>query len=409
METSRDDFVIAIRSAFLKKGNKQRFSLLSLIIFSIIFLILGNYNFKIIEFNKTIIKEITYISSFIATVPENIIKKYYNKASDHFNYYDDYQIAKSELQKLKNKDLTKKIITYENIELKKLIEDYFVEDSQVYAKVLIDKESPFLRSIIINKGSKNGIKIGMVAYDNIYLVGKVVEVNFLTARVLLISDINSKVPVTIQPLNIEAIMSGLGTQKGKLQYIKNEQSISTNNEELIVITSGSGGIFKSGIPVGKINSKDIVNNTEILVNFYGDFSQLKYIKILSIKKENIKLDKSTRKIFEENNDKILAINNQIEDIKILKQKNIISNEIRNKLETENIQLNKKLINIQKNFEEQNKKITKIKIKNQNIEFLELNLLYGHKCRKTFFKSTLYTVNSQKYRACVLRKGANKKN
>ena len=145
------------------------------------------------------------------------------------------------------------------------------------------------------------------------------------------------------------------------------------------------------------------------MNFYRDFSQLKYIKILSIKKENIKLDKSTRKIFEENNDKILAINNQIEDIKILKQKNIISNEIRNKLETENIQLNKKLINIQKNFEEQNKKITKIKIKNQNIEFLELNLLYGHKCRKTFFKSTLYTVNSQKYRACVLRKGANKKN
>ena len=58
MDSSRDDFVIAIRSAFLKKGNKQKFSLLSLILFSIIFLILGSFNFKIINFNKTIIKEI---------------------------------------------------------------------------------------------------------------------------------------------------------------------------------------------------------------------------------------------------------------------------------------------------------------------------------------------------------------
>ena len=73
---------------------------------------------------------------------------------------------------------------------------------------MIDKESPFLRSVVINKGSKNDVKVGMIAYDDIYLIGKIVEVNYLTSRVLLISDINSKVPVTIQPLNIQGIMSG---------------------------------------------------------------------------------------------------------------------------------------------------------------------------------------------------------
>ena len=56
MGSSRDDFIIAIRSAFIKKGNQQRFSLLSLILFSIVFLIIGNFNFKIINFNRTIIK-----------------------------------------------------------------------------------------------------------------------------------------------------------------------------------------------------------------------------------------------------------------------------------------------------------------------------------------------------------------
>ena len=52
METSRDDFVIAIRSAFLKKGAQQRFSLLGLIFFSVIFLILGNFNYKAIRLSK---------------------------------------------------------------------------------------------------------------------------------------------------------------------------------------------------------------------------------------------------------------------------------------------------------------------------------------------------------------------
>ena len=75
MEPSRDDFVIALRSAFLKKGTQQRFSLLSLIFFSIILLILGSFNFKAIDYTKVVIKEIVYRSSFIVSVPENLLKE----------------------------------------------------------------------------------------------------------------------------------------------------------------------------------------------------------------------------------------------------------------------------------------------------------------------------------------------
>jgi len=409
MITSRDDFVIAIRSAFLKKGNQQRFSILSLILFSIVFLILGNYNFKVVNFNRIIIKEIIYLSSFAVTVPENIIKKSFSKVADHFDYYDDYQIVKNKLKELKNKDLSKKIITYENIELKKLIEDYFVEDSQVYAKVLIDKESPFLRSIIINKGSKNDISVGMIAYDDIYLIGRVVEVNYLTSRVLLISDINSKVPVTIQPLNIQAIMSGLELQKGKLEYIKNEKLINKNNEELIVVTSGSGGIFKSGIPIGKINSTYMLNNKEIKVDFFIDLSQLKYVKILSYKKESIQLDKSNKTIFIKNDSKIAEINKQGENIKVLQKQNIITQQIRDKFEEENTELKKRIIIIKKKIKAQQIKIKGDKGAIKNIEFLELNLLYGPKCRKNIFRPHLYKINTSEYRACIFNKGPIKKN
>ena len=404
MERSRDDFVIAIRSAFLKKGNQQRFSLLSLILISIIFLILGNYNFKIIKFNRNLINEIVYISSFIVTVPENIVKNSFNKVSSHFEYYDDYQKVKNELQELENKNLSKNITTFENIELKKLIDDYFVEDSQAYAKVLIDKESPFLRSIVVNKGSKNGIKIGMIIYDDIYLIGKIVEVNFLTSRALLISDINSKVPVSIMPINVQAIMSGLDKETGELQYIKSEKLINKNNDELIVVTSGSGGVFKSGIPIGKINTKEISKNNNLIVNFYSNLSQLKYVKISSHKKESMGYGQSSKNNLETINSKIVQISNQKENIKVLQQQKLINAEIRVKLENDNTQLRENLIEFQKELKKTKLEVTKKNKDENELIFLRLKFKYGKQCKKTFTKPHLFKVGSPEYKKCVLSKG-----
>ena len=83
MQTSRDDFVIAIRSAFLKKENKQKFSLIGLILLTIIILALGRYNFKVVEYLKISLKEVAYRSSFIVSVPENLAKNFYEKTKKH--------------------------------------------------------------------------------------------------------------------------------------------------------------------------------------------------------------------------------------------------------------------------------------------------------------------------------------
>ena len=66
----------------------------------------------------------------------------------------------------------------------------------ILSKVLIDKSSPYLKSIIINRGSKSGILKGMPVLDKEYLVGRVVETNYLSSRVLLLNDLNSRIPVT---------------------------------------------------------------------------------------------------------------------------------------------------------------------------------------------------------------------
>ena len=277
---SRDDFIIAIRSAFLKKENKQRFSLILLIFFSLILLTLGRQNFKPIDYIKISIKEIIYRSTFIISVPENYLKKTYLTIEDHFNLYGEYSKIKTELKKLKAQDKINDFIISENIRLKKVVDDYIVESDEIIAKILIDKKSPFLRSIVVNKGSAEGVKLGMEVLDKNYLIGKVGEVNFSTARVLLLSDLNSKIPIIIEPGGIEAILSGTGQHDGVIQYSKEKYII---DKESVVYTSGSGGLFKSGIPIGTIENIDL--DIQQRVSFFSDFSQLRFVKIASYENE----------------------------------------------------------------------------------------------------------------------------
>ncbi len=275
MASGRDDFVIAFRSAFLKKKDKQKFSLLSLIFLSILIIFLSSLNLKIIKIVKSGINEIIYRSSFLISIPENKVKDFNNKIKVHSKIYDNYQNIESELKVLKQEKLENNFLKKENEKLRKLMNESFASN-EIAAKVLIDKESPFLKSIILNKGSRDKVKIGMAIVDEIYLVGKIIEVNYTNSRALLLTDLNSKIPVILEPLGVQAIVSGTGKDFGNIQYSKEEYKESFKTNEVIVYTSGLGGLFKPGIPVGKI-FKDNINR----INYFSDFYQLEYVKISS--------------------------------------------------------------------------------------------------------------------------------
>ena len=407
MVASRDDFIIAIRSAILKKGNQQRFSLLSLILFSIIFLVLGSFNFRVIDTAKTSIKEIVYRSSFIISGPEHFIEKNFIRIKDHFSHYKNYKEIKYKLEGLQSKDLSNQIIKLENIKYKKLIDDYFIQDNETFAKVLIDKNSPFLRSVILNKGSKNNIDLGMAVLDEAYLIGKVVEVNYFTSRVLLLSDINSKIPVTLSPGEIQGIMSGNGDQAGILQYTKSGV-LKKSNKDLIVTTSGAGGLFKSGILIGKLKAKKPKeNNTsyknDLKIDFYKDFTQLKYVKVVSFFKEKKVLDKTSKMNDEQLDNQIAEFKKQQENIRMLIEQKKISDEIRVKIEEENTSLKDSISILQSEISKKDEIFKKNEAENKEIKFGQLNLLYGRKCKKTLFNN-LYKVGTSKYKACILNKG-----
>ena len=194
--------------------------------------------------------------------------------------YEDYKDAKEKIKKLESDKYNSGFIISENERLRKLIDEYIINSEELVGKVLLDKESPFLKSIIVNKGSKDNVELGMAVLDNSYLVGKIVEVNYSTSRALLISDLNSKIPVTVEPGNYQSILSGTGKEFGQIQYFKKDIILDTKS---IVYTSGSGGIFKAGIPIGIITKVNLNYSNE--VKFFSNLSQLTFVKLISFKKE----------------------------------------------------------------------------------------------------------------------------
>ena len=200
---------------------------------------------------------------------------------DLYNVYKDYLEVKKELNTFKSKKYETQFLEEENKRLKKIINEYIYNSEELIAKVLIDKNRPFLKSIIVNKGSRDNVKLGMAVLDQSYLVGKIVEVNYSTSRALLVSDLNSKIPVGIEPGNIQSILSGTGRINGKIEYLETDILI---EDKSIVYTSGSGGLFKPGIPIGTYH-KETEESYEI-VNFFSKLSQLTFVKLVSFEEEN---------------------------------------------------------------------------------------------------------------------------
>jgi rod shape-determining protein MreC len=405
MASGRDDFIIAIRSAFLKKSTQQKFSLLTLVFISIFIIVLSSLDFKAVRYLKVAINEMVYRSSFIVSIPENFIKNTFIEVKDYTTFFNNYKKDKEELNKLKSNYVSSEITQYENKELKELINDYVSTSNKILAKIIVDHNSPFLKSIIINKGSKDNIKIGTNIYDQSYLVGKVIEVNYKTSRVLLLSDLNSNVPVTIAPQNIQAIVTGTGSNYGQIKYIK-DGFLEEFTDQSIIYTSGTGAIFKSGIPIGKVGNIEDNSSNKFNVEFFSDFSQLKYV--FAEITTNTEIEKIGIDITENDIEDNESINAKLEilenEMSIIEQTSLKFQEENEILKNENNNLSNKITNLNNEISSQKKTINQFNTDTKELKFLRLNLKHGHKCRKSFFNNKGFLVGSEKYKNCVLNQG-----
>jgi rod shape-determining protein MreC len=281
MSTSRDDFGIAIRSALLQRGAKQKFSLFVLILLSLFIFVLDISELKPIKILRSLLNDGVYRISAVSSSPIKFSGTVKDFFVTHIFLYKENRKLKTELEELKNKDFQTLYLQTENKRLQDIIQlEKKSTFTTVIAKVILDKSSPYLNSVIINKGSSSRIKLGMPILSEGNLVGKVVEVNLLSARILLLNDLNSKIPVMISPKGSQAILSGHGEDKPKLEYLPEEFELSDKN---LVFTSGKDGIFFEGIPVGNAISE----NNKIRVKLFSDPNQISFVNVILDKSSDL--------------------------------------------------------------------------------------------------------------------------
>tara|TARA_B100001996_G_scaffold246707_1_gene191070 strand:- start:865 stop:1713 length:849 start_codon:yes stop_codon:yes gene_type:complete len=273
MDTSREDVGIAIRSAFLSRGTKQRFSLFALVVLSVIFIFVETIENKPLNFLRSIIKDSIYRGSIIISAPAKTFGNFTSFLGKHINLYEDYNKLVDENKELKENAFEKDYLELENTQLRKLINEQTSSFSNlVSARVILDKQSLYLNSFIINIGLNKNIKNGMSVLHGKNFIGRIVDVNFFSSRVLLVTDLNSKIPIITQPSSYHAILSGKGSNQPTLDYLPEKHKIIEGDK---VYTSGKEGIFSPGIPIGEVKIKD----GSITVSLFSDLSQISFVNI----------------------------------------------------------------------------------------------------------------------------------
>jgi rod shape-determining protein MreC len=144
----------------------------------------------------------------------------------------------------------------------------------ISARVIADSGGAFARNVLINAGSKEGVARGQAALSGEGLVGRISEVGTRTARVLLLTDLNSHIPVELEDNHQHAVLDGDNSEQPRLVYLPLTVEATVGER---VVTVGAGGVFPPGLPVGVVSS---VANGVIRVEPYAELSRLEVLRIV---------------------------------------------------------------------------------------------------------------------------------
>ncbi|MEL6550085.1 MAG: rod shape-determining protein MreC [Pseudomonadota bacterium] len=199
-------------------------------------------------------------------------------ASDFRSYqriFDQNQELKRELQQMRAWREAALQLEQENarlLDLNKVRLD--PKFTHVTGVVMADSGSPFRQSVLINVGARDGIRDGWATMDGLGLVGRISGVGSTTSRVILLTDASSRVPVTIQPSGVRAILAGENTARPLLELIENVDALRPGDR---VFSSGDGDVFPAGLLVGEVVQ---TSDRRLRVGLVADYERLEFLRVI---------------------------------------------------------------------------------------------------------------------------------
>jgi rod shape-determining protein MreC len=196
------------------------------------------------------------------------------RARSYADAFDEIDRLKAENEQLKQWEWNAKLLERKNAHLRALLNA--VDEPALHfvtGSVIADARGPFLRSALINLGRDNGIRVGYAVIDGDGLVGRTVDAGSSVARVLLLNDLNSHIPVLVGPAGVRAMASGDNSAELRLDFLPDGTTLYEGDE---VYTSGSDGMLPRGLRVGTVTGTE----GAFKVRPYADLRALDVVSVL---------------------------------------------------------------------------------------------------------------------------------
>ncbi len=210
-----------------------------------------------------------------ALVPAAKFSRMVGDFQSYANIYEQNQELRRELQRLKGwreaalqlEQKNAKLLDLNNVRISPKL-------SFITGVVLTDSGSPFRQSALINVGRRDGVMDGWATMDGLGLVGRISGVGETTSRVILLTDSNSRIPVTIQPSGQKAILSGTNTLFPVIEFLETPELVHPGDR---VVSSGDGKVFPPGVLAGQVV---LGRGGRYLVKLSADYQRLEFLQVL---------------------------------------------------------------------------------------------------------------------------------
>jgi rod shape-determining protein MreC len=264
------------------RGLWQRFAFLLLIAASFALLLVGKADILIVERARVQITDALAPILEVVSRPAESVGRVVDGARNMF----DLQARVSHLQeqngRLRQWRDVAAGLEVENAALRGLLKYVPPPNSSfISARIIAEAGGPFVRSALINAGRRQGVRRGLAVMSGDGVVGSIVEVGDRHSRVLLVTDLNSQIPVVVHTSRAPAIAVGDNTARMRLNYLPQNSAITPGDR---IETSGHGGMFPAGLPVGTVTA---VGENEVRVAPLIDWERLEYVRVIDFGLEGV--------------------------------------------------------------------------------------------------------------------------
>lgn len=257
------------------KAAAQRLALPMLVFVSGLLTVLGKADILLIDRVRVAVADTLSPALELVAEPAASAAAIVARVEDAVAVYRHNEILREENQRLLQWQEAARRLAAENAALRDLVK--LVPDQAVTAlaaRVIANSGGAYMRNVLVNAGARDGVVRGQAAMTGDGLVGRVSEIGQRTARILLLTDLNSHIPVTVERTGERALLDGDNSDRPRLVFLDPKTPTESGDR---IVTSGSGGVFPPGLPVG------IVAGTEsgvIRVEAYAELSRLQMVRLV---------------------------------------------------------------------------------------------------------------------------------